>query len=145
MLDMNFHCIKKRLNNMTIDFWSPIKLSIEIALVSSIVVIILGIFLGKKMSNSKFRGKSILETMFLLPLVLPPSVGGFLLIVIFGRNSPVGRGIEWLFELLIMFTWWAAVIAAIVDSFAVMCKAAKTGFQGIDKDNEDDARVDGAG
>ncbi|MFC5465605.1 molybdate ABC transporter permease subunit [Lederbergia graminis] len=130
---------------MTIDFWSPIKLSIEIALVSSIVVIILGIFLGKKMSNSKFRGKSILETMFLLPLVLPPSVVGFLLIVIFGRNSPVGRGIEWLFQQPIMFTWWAAVIAAIVVAFPLMYQSAKTGFQGIDKDIEDAARVDGAG
>jgi molybdate transport system permease protein len=126
------------------DFWSPVKLSIEIAFVSSILVFVLGLVLGKFMAHTKFKGKSIVETIFLLPLVLPPSVVGFLLIVIFGRYSLVGQVIESIFKQPIMFTWWAAVIAAIVVAFPLMYQSAKTGFESIDHDIEDAARVDGA-
>ncbi|MBZ5752972.1 molybdate ABC transporter permease subunit [Metabacillus rhizolycopersici] len=126
------------------DFWSPVRLSIEIAFVSSILVFVLGLVLGKFMAHTKFKGKAIVETFFLLPLVLPPSVVGFLLIVIFGRNSLVGQAIESIFKQPIMFTWWAAVIAAIVVAFPLMYQSAKTGFESIDHDIEDAARVDGA-
>ena len=102
---------------MAIDFWSPVRLSIEIATVSGILVIVFGLFLGKVMANKKFKGIALVETVFLLPLVLPPSVVGFLLIVIFGRNSPIGQMIEELFSQPVMFTWWAAVIAASVVAF----------------------------
>lgn len=126
------------------DFWSPVKLSIEIAAVSGVIVFILGLCLGKKMANRRFKGKVLLETLFLLPLVLPPTVVGFLLIVLFGRQSPVGQFIEWIFKQPIMFTWWAAVIASIVVAFPLMYQSAKTGFEEIDRDIEDAARVDGA-
>lgn len=126
------------------DFWSPVRLSIEIAFVSSILVFVLGLVLGKFMAHTKFKGKAIVETFFLLPLVLPPSIVGFLLIVIFGRNSLVGQAIESIFKQPIMFTWWAAVIAAIVVAFPLMYQSAKTGFESIDHDIEDAARVDGA-
>ncbi|MGE6259781.1 molybdate ABC transporter permease subunit [Heyndrickxia sporothermodurans] len=129
---------------MTTDFWAPVKLSIEIALVSSIIVFILGVVLGKTMANKRFIGKSFIETIFLLPLVLPPTVIGFLLIIVFGRNSPVGQMIEWLFQQPIMFTWWAALIASTVVSFPLMYQSAKTGFEAIDIDIEHAARVDGA-
>lgn len=129
---------------MAQDFWSPVTLSIEIASVSSILVFVLGLVLGKFMAHTKFKGKAIVETFFLLPLVLPPSVVGFLLIVIFGRNSLVGQAIESIFKQPIMFTWWAAVIAAIVVAFPLMYQSAKTGFESIDHDIEDAARVDGA-
>ncbi|MCM3719504.1 molybdate ABC transporter permease subunit [Fictibacillus phosphorivorans] len=129
---------------MAIDFWSPVRLSIEVATVSSILVVILGLFLGKKMANKKFKGIALIETVFLLPLVLPPSVVGFLLIIIFGRNSGVGQGIEWLFKQPLMFTWWAAVIAATVVAFPLMYQSVKAGFEAIDEDIENAARVDGA-
>ena len=76
---------------MATDFWSPVKLSIEIASVSGILVVVFGLIFGKVMANKKFKGIALIETIFLLPLVLPPSVVGFLLIVIFGRNSPIGQ------------------------------------------------------
>ncbi|OMP68324.1 molybdate ABC transporter permease subunit [Domibacillus epiphyticus] len=129
---------------MTSDFWSPVKLSIEIASVSSIIVLILGLVLGKAMANTKFKGKAIVETIFLLPLVLPPTVVGFLLIVLFGRNSPAGEAIEWIFNQPVMFTWWAAVIASTVVAFPLMYQSSKTGFEAIDEDIENAARVDGA-
>jgi molybdate transport system permease protein len=129
---------------MATDFWSPVRLSIEIATVSGVWVLILGLFFGKVMANTKFKGKAVVETVFLLPLVLPPSVVGFLLIVVFGRNSPIGQMIEWLFKHPVMFTWWAAVIASIVVAFPLMYQSSKTGFEAIDEDIENAARVDGA-
>ena len=86
----------------------------------------------------------MLETGFLLPLVLPPTVVGFLLIVIFGRNSPIGQVIELLMHQPLMFTKWAAVIASTVVAFPLMYQSAKAGFEAIDEDIENAARVDGA-
>lgn len=128
---------------MSAEFWSPVKLSLGIALVAAILVILTGLILGRAMANRKFKGKSILETAFLLPLVLPPTVVGFLLIVLFGRNGPGGQLIEWLFNQPIMFTWWAAVIASAVVAFPLMYQSAKAGFESIDGDIENAARVDG--
>jgi len=129
---------------MATDFWSPVKLSIEVASVAGILVLILGLFFAKMMANTKFKGKAVVETIFLLPLVLPPSVVGFLLIVLFGRNSVVGQLIEWIFKQPVMFTWWAAVVASTVVAFPLMYQSAKSGFEGIDEDIENAARVDGA-
>lgn len=130
---------------MSIDFWSPVRLSIEIAAVSSVIVIILGTIFAKVLARKRFKGQIVIETLFLLPLVLPPTVIGFLLILFFGRNSPAGQFIEFLFDQPLIFTWWAAVISAVVVSFPLMYQSAKTGFEGIDSDIEGAARVDGAG
>ncbi|MDR4887055.1 molybdate ABC transporter permease subunit [Fredinandcohnia sp. QZ13] len=125
-------------------FWSPIKLSISIAITAGCIVLLLGLVTGKWMSRRKFKGKLIIETLFMLPLVLPPSVVGFLLIVIFGRNSFVGTFIEKVTGQPIMFTWWAAVIASTVVAFPLMYQSVKTGFQSVNPDIEDAARTDGA-
>lgn len=129
---------------MSTDFWSPLKLSIEIALVSGIIVIVTGILFGKWMAKRNFKGKIFLETVLLLPLVLPPTVIGFLLIIIFGKNSVLGNLITWFFNQPVMFTWWAAVIASTVVAFPLMYQSAKTGFESVDEDIENAARVDGA-
>uniref|UniRef100_UPI00388D55BF molybdate ABC transporter permease subunit n=1 Tax=Peribacillus sp. TaxID=2675267 RepID=UPI00388D55BF len=105
---------------MTADFWSPVRLSVQIAGISGILVFIIGIMLARVMAKKRFRGRVILETVFLLPLVLPPSVVGFLLIVFFGKNGTLGQVIEKVFSQPIMFTWWAAVIASTVVAFPLM-------------------------
>ena len=129
---------------MSSDFWSPLKLSIEIAIVAGIIVIVAGTVLGKWMAKRNFKGKLLLETVLLLPMVLPPTVIGFLLIIVFGKNSIFGELIIWLFDQPVMFTWWAAVIAATVVAFPLMYQSAKTGFESVDEDIENAARVDGA-
>lgn len=129
---------------MSTDFLSPLKLSVEIAFVAGIIVIVAGILLGKLMAKRNFRGKLLLETVMLLPLVLPPTVIGFLLIIIFGKNSIFGDFVQWLFDQPIMFTWWAAVIASTVVAFPLMYQSAKTGFESVDEDIENAARIDGA-
>lgn len=129
---------------MSSEFWTPIKLSLEIASLSAVVVFLFGIFAARYMARRRFFGKTAVETLLTLPLVLPPTVVGFLLIIIFGINSPIGRMIENLFGSTIMFTWWAAVIAASVVAFPLMYQSAKTGFLSVDPGAEEAARVDGA-
>lgn len=98
---------------MSSDFWSPVKLSLEIASVSVVIVFLFGIFVIRFMARRSFIGKTAVETLLTLPLVLPPTVVGFLLIVIFGINSPIGRLIEHVFGSPLIFSWWAAVILCI--------------------------------
>ncbi|MHC0035634.1 molybdate ABC transporter permease subunit [Pseudoneobacillus sp. C159] len=123
---------------------APIKLSLQVALISVIFVSIIGVLIAKIMTKGYFRGKVIIETVILLPLVLPPTVIGFLLVFLFGGNSWLGSFIETIFRSSLMFTWWAAVIASSVVAFPLMYQSAKTGFQSIDKQIQDAARVDGA-
>ncbi|KOP82567.1 molybdate ABC transporter permease subunit [Cytobacillus solani] len=130
---------------MNDSFFLPVQLSLKIAFVSLIIVFILGILLAKFMVKKKFKGKVIAETILLLPLVLPPTVIGFLLIVFFGNTSPVSKWIEWIFDQPVMFTWWAGVIASTVVALPLMYQSAKTGFSTIDPAVEEAARVDGAG
>ncbi|WP_110926709.1 molybdate ABC transporter permease subunit [Bacillus massiliglaciei] len=129
---------------MDTSFWKPVVLSVEIASVSSVCVLLLGLFFGRLMANREFKGKVLVDTLFLLPLVLPPTVVGFLLIMIFGRNSPAGQLIEWIFQQPVMFTWWAALIASSVVAFPLMYQSSRVGFEAIDRDIENAARVDGA-
>ncbi len=129
---------------MVSSFWSPIYLSITIAITAGIIVGVLGILIGRLMARGSFRGKTALETILMLPLVLPPTVVGFLLIVVFGVNSPIGKLIETLFNQSLIFTWWAAVLAAVVVSFPLMYQSAKTGFASVDSEIEDAAKIDGA-
>jgi molybdate transport system permease protein len=124
---------------------SPIKLSIQVALVSLFFVSISGVLTAKLMVRKNFTGKVMVETCLLLPLVLPPTVIGFLLVYIFGGNSWVGKVMESIFHSSLMFTWWAAVISSTVVAFPLMYQTAKTGFLSMDKEVEDAARVDGAG
>ncbi|MNJ31320.1 Molybdenum transport system permease protein ModB [compost metagenome] len=126
------------------EFWPPVQLSLQVACLSSVIVLILGIVAARWMSLSKIRGKLVLETLFMLPLVLPPTVVGFLLLVILGRRSWLGQWIEWLFHAPIIFSWWAAIIAAIVVAFPLVYQTMKTGFDGVERSLEDAARSAGA-
>ncbi len=126
------------------EFLSPIWLSLKIAIVAGTIVIIVGTLVGRLLARATFKGKAILETILMLPMVLPPTVVGFFLIVIFGKNSIAGQVIEWIFKQPIIFTWWAAVIASAVVAFPLMYQSAKSGFQGVNLEIEEAARVDGA-
>ncbi|TVY05705.1 molybdate ABC transporter permease subunit [Paenibacillus cremeus] len=126
------------------EFWTPIWLSLQVALLSSIVVAVLGVGAAWWMNRWSFRGKTLLETAFMLPLVLPPTVVGFVLLVLLGRKSWIGRGIEWLFSAPIIFSWWAAVVASIIVAFPLVYQTMKVGFTSVDRDLEGAARAMGA-
>ena len=120
-------------------FWEPIQLSITVTIAASIMVIVAGTMLGYLFARKTFKFKVLLETLFMLPLVLPPSVIGFLLIVLFGNQSVAGNMIKVIFGKSLIFTWYAAVIAASVVAFPLMFQTAKAGFQGIQKGIEEAA------
>lgn len=127
------------------EFLSPIVLSLKVASISVTIVFILGIMIGKIFARKQFKGKTLIETILLLPIVLPPTVIGFLLIFIFGTNSPLGLFIERLLTQPIIFTFTAAVIASTIVAFPLMYQTVKIGFQAVDIGIEEAARVDGAG
>ncbi|NOU93710.1 molybdate ABC transporter permease subunit [Paenibacillus sp. LMG 31456] len=126
------------------EFFSPILLSLKVAVVSSVFVLLFGGILAWGMSRRSFRGKTLLETTFLLPLVLPPTVVGFILLVIFGKKSWIGQLMENFFNQSIIFTWGAAVIASIVVAFPLVYQTMKTGLSSVDKYLEDAGRSMGA-
>ncbi|MFD0676966.1 MULTISPECIES: molybdate ABC transporter permease subunit [unclassified Paenibacillus] len=126
------------------EFFSPILLSLKVAVVSSVFVLLFGGVLAWAMSRRSFRGKTLVETIFLLPLVLPPTVVGFILLVIFGKKSWIGQLMETFFAQSIIFTWGAAVIASIVVAFPLVYQTMKTGLASVDSYLEDAGRSMGA-
>lgn len=130
---------------MITDLFSPLRLSIEVSLVAEVAIIVLGILAGRWMARKRNTlSKILVETGLMLPLVLPPTVIGFLLILVFGKNGPLGLAIYWVFHQPIIFTFWAAVIAATVVAFPLMFQSVKTGIYAVDQDIEAAARLDGA-
>ncbi|MDF2838028.1 MAG: molybdenum transporter permease [Paenibacillus sp.] len=125
-------------------FWPPILLSLQVTLLASVAAAILGMAAAWWMSRGKFRGKVWVDTAFLLPLVLPPTVVGFLLLMLLGRRSWVGQAIEWLFSAPVIFSPWAAVIAAVVVAFPLVYQTMKVGFDSVDRELEQSARSMGA-
>ena len=132
-------------NITTAEFLTPILLSLRVAVIALVIVVVSATVIAKLMAHARFKGKIVVETFLMLPLVLPPTVVGFLLIIIFGSNGFVGEIIRMVFNETVMFTWYGAVIASSVVAFPLMYQSAKAGFLSVDKDIENAARVDGAG
>lgn len=121
-----------------IDFF-PLWLSLRTASISTVVVFILGIVFAYVISRNKFHFKNVLEAIFLLPLVLPPTVVGFALLYLFGKKGIIGKFLIDVFDFQIVFTWYGALIAAIVVSFPLMYQSAAAAFGQYDKSLEDAA------
>jgi molybdate transport system permease protein len=126
-------------------FIEPVRLSLKVSLIASLLVMALGIWAAHRIGGRRFFGKTLLETTLMLPLVLPPTVVGFLLLAALGRRSWVGRMWEWWFEQPVIFTWHAAVIAAVVVAFPLVYQTLKAGFASVPVEYKDAARLDGAG
>ncbi|SFS63771.1 molybdate ABC transporter permease subunit [Marininema halotolerans] len=125
-------------------YWSPILTSLEVATLASIFAFILALGFAWWLTHRPFHGKVIVETLFLLPLVLPPSVVGLGLLIVGGRRSPFGQGFEYLFHQPLVFSFPAAVLAAMVVAFPLVYQTLKIGFARVDNDLEDAARTMGA-
>lgn len=110
---------------------SPLWISLKTALLATFITFFLGIFAAYWMLGYRGKGKSLIEGIFVAPLILPPTVVGFLLLIFFGKNGPVGKLLE-PFNTTIVFTWYGAAIAAIVVSFPLMYKTALAAFSQID-------------
>ncbi len=110
---------------------SPLWISLKTALLATFITFFLGISAAYWMLGYRGKAKSLIEGIFVAPLILPPTVVGFLLLLFFGKNGPVGKLLE-PFDTTIVFTWYGAAIAATVVSFPLMYKTALGAFSQID-------------
>ncbi|UOQ44717.1 molybdate ABC transporter permease subunit [Halobacillus salinarum] len=124
--------------------YSPLFLSLKVAAIATIIVFISGVLLARLFARKHFRGRSVLESFFLLPLVLPPTVVGFGLLYLFGKSGPLGRLLLDWFHLQVVFSWVGAVVAAVVVSFPLMYQSASAAFQNYDQNIENAALTMGA-
>jgi len=124
--------------------WFPLWLSLRVASISTILALAAGLGLAWILANRTFRGKELLDAAVTLPLVLPPTVLGYYLLVLLGRASPVGKLYEWLFGGPLVFTWQAAVVASLFHSTPLLVKSARAAFESLDRSYERAARNLGA-
>lgn len=124
--------------------YSPLLLSFKTAAIATIIVFIAGVFLARIIGRNSFFGKSIVEAIIMLPLVLPPTVVGFGLLYIFGKNGFIGRFLLDWFDFQVVFTWYGVIIAAVVVSFPLMYQSASAAFQQYDRNVENAAYTMGA-
>lgn len=125
--------------------FQPIILSLKVSFIATMFTLIIGVGLARVFTKLNFRGKSILEVMIILPMVLPPSVTGYLLLMFIGRRGPLGGFLYNNFNIQIVFTWVAAVIASSFVSLPLMYQNAKSAFQSVDPACENAAKTLGAG
>jgi molybdate transport system permease protein len=120
---------------------SALRLSLQVTVTATIVAAVLGLLLGRLLARREFTGKAIVETAILLPLVLPPSVVGFYLLIGLGDRNPLfaWTGVSFL------FTWQGAAIASAVVGLPLMVQASKAAIASVNPDLENAARVLGAG
>lgn len=116
--------------------WSAFKLSLLVTLVATSVVVVIGIACAFILAQGKFRGRELLDAVITLPLVLPPTVTGYYLIVLLGRRGLIGSYLYDLTGWSVVFTWWAAVIAAAVMALPLMVKSARAAIESVNPQYE---------
>jgi molybdate transport system permease protein len=121
--------------------WFPLALSIRVALMATVIVLLIGIALGWLLARRRFFGREMLDAIVTLPLVLPPTVLGYYLLVLLGRNGPVGRALETITGEPLVFTWKGAVVAASVGALPLVVKTSRAAIAAVDKNLEDAART----
>lgn len=125
--------------------FEPVLLSVKVATIATATAFILGVFFAYLLTKKNVPGRSIWETILILPMVLPPSIVGYLLLKVFGRRGPIGAFLLDTFGVQVVFTWIACVIAACVVSLPLMFQNAKGAFQSVDESYELAARTLGSG
>ena len=111
---------------------TPLWLTLKVALLATLLAGVAGITLGWWMARRRFAGHAVVDSFLMLPMVLPPTVLGYYLIVVVGRNGVLGRYLDQWFGINLMFTWQGAVIAASIVSLPLIYKAARAAFEDAD-------------
>ena len=130
--------------DLTPDEWVAIRLSIRIAIVATLVALPFGIAVAWLLARKDFWGKSLLDGIVHLPLVLPPVVTGYLLLISFGRRGPIGAFLADSFGIVFSFRWTGAALACGVMAFPLLVRAIRLSFEAIDRRLEDAASTLGA-
>jgi molybdate transport system permease protein len=124
--------------------WTAVQLSLRVAAVSTVVALPFGIAIATLLARKEFWGKALLDAMVLLPLVLPPVVTGYLLLIVFGRRAPVGAFLADHFGIVFSFRWTGAALACGIMAFPLMVRAIRLSIEAIDTRLEDAAATLGA-
>lgn len=120
---------------------APLWLTLKVAFLATVGSFLFGSVAALLLARAAFRGKEWLDAVLTLPMVLPPTVLGYYLIVCLGRNGWIGRWLEQTFDFSLMFTWQGAVIAAAIVSFPLVLKSARAAYEGVDPNLENAARM----
>ncbi len=119
----------------------PLYLTLKVSIAATFFTVFIGLGIAWLMARNDFFGKSILDAVIMQPLVIPPTVLGYYLLVLLGRGSFFGRFLEDSFGITLVFTWKAAVIAAFISSLPLFVKPARAAIEGVDKNLENAARL----
>ncbi|MDK4684572.1 molybdate ABC transporter permease subunit [Kingella negevensis] len=116
-------------------------LSLKVASCATIINLILGMLTGYALAKRRFIGRDLLDTLLTLPMVLPPTVMGYYLLVLFGREGTIGKWLQNTFDISLVFTWQGAAIAAAVVTFPLITKPARAAFEGVNPQLEQAAKT----
>ena len=130
--------------DLTPEEWTAVQLSLRIALVATLVTLPFGIAVAWLLTRKNFWGKALLDGLVHLPLVLPPVVTGYLLLIWFGRKGPIGAFLDDTFGIVFSFRWTGAALACGVMAFPLLVRAIRLSFEAIDRRLEDAASTLGA-
>ena len=126
---------------MDASIWITLALTLKVAAWATAVNLVLGVAAGWLLARRRFIGRDFLDALLTLPLVLPPTVVGYYLLVVIGKRGWLGHWLHASFGINLIFTWQGAVIAATVVAFPLLLSAARTAFEGVDPQLEKAARV----
>ena len=122
-------------------FLSPLLLTLKVAGLATAVALIVGVAAAYGISRRRFFGRDLADALCTLPLVMPPTVLGYYLLVLIGRQGPLGHWLEQTLGVTLMFTWQGAVAAAAVVAFPLVFKSARAALEGVDPHCENAART----
>lgn len=121
--------------------WTPLLLSLKVAGWATFINLFLGVGVGFLLARVRFPGRDLLDSLLTLPMVMPPTVLGYYLLVIMGRRGWLGGWLQDSFGINLIFTWQGAVIAASIVAFPLVFKPARVAFEAVDGQLEQAARV----
>lgn len=121
--------------------WIALALSLKIALWATAINLVLGVGIGYVLARKAVCGKELIDTILTLPMVMPPTVLGYYLLVLIGKNGFIGQWLEHYLGINLIFTWQGAVVAATIVSFPLVFKPARAAFESLDSQLEQAARV----
>jgi molybdate transport system permease protein len=124
--------------------WDAIRLSLRVATVGTLFSVPAGLFIAYALARWRFPGKFLVDGLVHLPLVLPPVVTGYILLLLFGRHGPIGAFLYEKFGFILAFRWTGAALAAAVMGFPLLVRAVRLSFEAADRRLEDAARTLGA-
>ena len=130
--------------NLSPEEWTAVRLSIRVATVAMFASLPVGIAVAYVLARAHFPGKSIVNGIVLLPLILPPVVTGYLLLLSFGRRGPIGAFLDEHFGIVFSFRWTGAALACAVMAFPLLVRAIRLSIESVDRRLEDAAGTLGA-